>query len=97
MNGMIMTAKALLYRNPHPSEEQIRSNRQPTSPLRYPYRNYACGHACRPSKALNGLMTMTLTTLTRDQLLAKSGVLLIVDQIQPPRPGQGRCAGGQAC
>ena len=27
---------------------------------------------------------MTLTTLTRDQLLAKSGVLLIVDQIQPP-------------
>ncbi|NNG63324.1 molybdopterin-dependent oxidoreductase, partial [Pseudomonas fragi] len=27
---------------------------------------------------------MTLTTLTRDQLLAKSGVLLVVDQIQPP-------------
>jgi len=27
---------------------------------------------------------MTFTALTRDQLLAKSGVLLIVDQIQPP-------------
>ena len=27
---------------------------------------------------------MTLTTLTRDQLLAKSGVVLVVDQIQPP-------------
>ena len=25
MNGMIMTAKALLDRNPHPSEEQIRN------------------------------------------------------------------------
>ena len=29
---------------------------------------------------------MSLTTLTRDQLLAKSGVLLVVDEIQPP-PG----------
>ncbi|KAI1695409.1 molybdopterin-binding domain of aldehyde dehydrogenase domain-containing protein [Ditylenchus destructor] len=84
LNGMIMTTKALLGPQPQPqrSAGAQRAVGQPL-PLRHPYRNPARGVACGPPDDC-GLMTMTDTSLSRDQWLAKTGVLLIIDDVLPP-------------